>query len=115
MTRPASSALALPGAAHRPKRFPAGRFSFNSALNIPVQGTAAEGLKRAMIALHPALAQLGGRGVLCVHDEYLAEVPERRANAARTLVQQTMQAAMAEVVPSVPIVVNCRIATSWAE
>lgn len=99
----------------RRKRFPAGHFSFNAALNIPVQGTAAEGFKRAMTALHPALAELGGRGVLCVHDEYLAEVPETHAEAARTLVQQTMQAAMAEVVPSVPIAVDSRVAPSWAE
>lgn len=99
----------------RRKRFPAGHFSFNAALNIPVQGTAAEGFKKAMIALHPALAELGGRGVLCVHDEYLAEVPEHHAEAARTLVQRVMQDAMAEVVPSVPIVVDSRVARSWAE
>jgi DNA polymerase I-like protein with 3'-5' exonuclease and polymerase domains len=99
----------------RRKRFPAGRFSFNAALNIPVQGTAAEGFKKAMIALHPALAELGGRGVLCVHDEYIAEVPEARADEARELVRRTMQEAMAEVVPSVPIVVDARTARSWAE
>lgn len=99
----------------RRKRFPAGRFSFNAALNIPVQGTAAEGFKKAMIALHPALAELGGRGVLCVHDEYIAEVPEARAEEARELVRVTMQEAMAEVVPSVPIVVDAHVARSWAE
>jgi DNA polymerase I-like protein with 3'-5' exonuclease and polymerase domains len=99
----------------RRKRFPAGRFSFNAALNIPVQGTAAEGFKKAMIALHPALAGLGGRGVLCVHDEYIAEVPEARADEARELVRRTMQEAMAEVVPSVPIVVDAHTARSWAE
>ena len=67
------------------------------------------------MVLYLVFAQLGGRGVLCVHDEYLAEVPETHAEAARTLVQQTMQAAMAEVVPSVPIVVDGRVARSWAE
>ena len=87
----------------------------SAALNIPVQGTAAEGFKKAMIALHAALAGLGGRGVLCVHDEYIAEVPEARADEARELVQRTMQEAMAEVVPSVPIVVDTRTARSWAE
>jgi len=99
----------------RRKRFPAGHFSFNAALNIPVQGTAAEGFKRAMIDLHAALAPLGGRGVLCVHDEYLAEVPEDRAEAARTLVQSTMEAAMATVVPGVPIVAEAHVARSWAD
>lgn len=99
----------------RRKRFPAGHFSFNAALNIPVQGTAAEGFKRAMIGLHAALAELGGRGVLCVHDEYLAEVPAARAEEARGLVQRVMQEAMADLVPSVPIVADARVAHSWAE
>ena len=99
----------------RRKRFPAGHFSFNAALNIPVQGTAAEGFKRAMIDLHAALGPIGGRGVLCVHDEYLAEVPEDRAEAARLLVQRTMEAAMATVVPGVPIVAEAHVARSWAD
>jgi len=99
----------------RRKRFLAGHFSFNAALNIPVQGTAAEGFKRAMIDLHAALLPLGGRGVLCVHDEYLAEVPEDRAEAARILVSQIMEAAMATVVPGVPIVAEAHIARSWSD
>jgi len=99
----------------RRKRFPAGHFSFNAALNIPVQGTAAEGFKRAMIDLHLALAPLGGRGILCVHDEYLAEVPEDRAEAARVLVSQTMETAMASVVPGMPIVAEAHVARSWSD
>lgn len=113
--RSAREDLTVRTALGRRKRFPAGKFSFNAALNIPVQGTAAEGFKRAMIALHPALAELGGRGILCVHDEYLAEVPEEHAEAARARVQQIMQDAMAEVVTSVPIVVDARVARSWSE
>lgn len=99
----------------RRRRFLAGAFSFTAALNVPVQGTAAEGFKLAMIDLHPALARLGGRGVLCVHDEYLAEVPEERADEAREVVQRTMEAAMSRVVPSLPIVAEARVAASWAE
>jgi DNA polymerase I-like protein with 3'-5' exonuclease and polymerase domains len=99
----------------RRKTFLPGRFSFNAALNIPVQGTAAEGFKRAMIDLHAALAPIGGRGILCIHDEYIAEVPEARADEARLLVQRTMESAMATVVPGVPIVADAHIARSWAE
>jgi DNA polymerase I-like protein with 3'-5' exonuclease and polymerase domains len=108
-------AIVVHTALGRRRRFAPGRFSFNAALNIPVQGTAADGFKRAMIDLHAALQPLGGRGILCVHDEYLAEVPEDRAEAARDLVQRTMEAAMATVVPHVPIVAEARIARSWAE
>jgi len=99
----------------RRKKFSPGHFSFNAALNIPVQGTAAEGFKKAMIDLHAALQPLGGRGILCIHDEYIAEVPEARADEARALVQRTMEAAMATVVPHVPIVADAHIARSWAE
>lgn len=99
----------------RRKRFPAGKFSFNAALNIPVQGTAAEGFKRAMVALHEHLPRLGARGVLCVHDEYLAEAPSPQLDEARACVEQHMREAMAGVVSSVPIVVAAHVARSWAE
>jgi DNA polymerase I-like protein with 3'-5' exonuclease and polymerase domains len=97
----------------RRRTFPAGKFSFNAALNIPVQGTAAEGFKLAMLRLQPALAQLGGRGVLIVHDEYIAEVPEASAEQARELVEKIMVESMREIVDSVPIVVEAEIATHW--
>lgn len=99
----------------RRKRFPAGRFSFSAALNIPVQGTAAEGFKLAMTRLHGALADLGGRGVLCVHDEYIAEVPEAVAEQAQAQVRRIMEASMAEVVPSVPIVADANITDAWSK
>lgn len=99
----------------RRKRFAPDRISVPAALNIPVQGTAAEGFKRAMIRLRPALARLGGQGVLVVHDEYLAEVPETVAAQARTTVVEVMEAAMATVVTRVPIVVEARIAASWGD
>lgn len=97
----------------RRKTFPLGRFSYNTALNIPVQGTAAEGFKLAMLRLRPALAEIGGRGVLVVHDEYLAEVPADRAEDGRRIVEQVMIAAMRELVDSVPIVVEAEIADHW--
>ena len=99
----------------RRKRFEPDRISVPAALNIPVQGTAAEGFKRAMVRLQPELAALGGRGVLVVHDEYLAEVPESVAEHARARVVEVMQDAMATVVTRVPIVVEARIAASWAD
>jgi DNA polymerase I-like protein with 3'-5' exonuclease and polymerase domains len=106
-------AITVTTAMGRRRTFPAGNFSFNAALNIPVQGTAAEGFKLAMLRLQPALAQLGGRGVLIVHDEYIAELPEAAAEQARVLVEQIMIASMREVVDSVPIVVEAEIATHW--
>ncbi|MEM7151708.1 MAG: DNA polymerase [Myxococcota bacterium] len=99
----------------RRKRFEAGKVSFNAALNIPVQGTAAEGFKLAMTRLPPRLADIGGRGVLCVHDEYLAEVPLAAAEDGRRIVEETMREAMQEIVTSVPIEVEAHIARTWAD
>lgn len=97
----------------RRKRFAPGKVSFNAALNIPVQGTAAEGFKRAMVELQPTLEALGGRGVMVVHDEYLAEVPRDRAQEARDVVESTMKHAMASVVTSVPIEVEAEVRDAW--
>lgn len=99
----------------RRKRFPPGAFSFNAALNIPVQGTAAEGFKKALIALHPRLRTVDAHGVLCVHDEYLVEAPLGRGHEARDLVETTMREAMASLVSTVPIVVDAHLVQTWAE
>ncbi len=97
----------------RRKRFPDGKVSFNAALNIPVQGTAAEGFKRAMVELRPALEALGGRGVMVVHDEYIAEVPRQRAQEARATVEEIMKTSMASVVTTVPIEVEAEVRSAW--
>lgn len=112
---PSSGPVTVRTALGRRKRFEPGAMSFNAALNIPVQGTAAEGFKLAMTRLRPRLAQLGGRGILCVHDEYLAEVPVERAQEGRSVVEEVMREAMQEVVDSVPIVVQAHVATTWAD
>lgn len=98
----------------RRKRFPPGKVSFNAALNIPVQGTAAEGFKRAMVELAPALAELGGRGVMVVHDEYLVEVPRAQAQQARERLVEIMKTSMASVVTTVPIEVEAEIRSAWS-
>jgi DNA polymerase I-like protein with 3'-5' exonuclease and polymerase domains len=98
----------------RRKRF-SKRFSFNAALNIPVQGTAAEGFKLAMAELYPALHAIGARGVMTIHDEYIAEVPVAGAEAARALVERTMSEAMGSLVTTVPIEVEAVLAGSWSE
>ena len=59
------------------------------AVNMPIQGTAADILKRAMIDVHAALdgagrpARRGARMILTVHDELLFEVPEARGRRGR--------------------------------
>jgi DNA polymerase I-like protein with 3'-5' exonuclease and polymerase domains len=112
--RGAASPVTVRTALGRRKRF-GERASFNAALNIPVQGTAAEGFKRAMVDLYPALHALGGRGVLCVHDEYIAEVPAHRAEETRAKIVEVMERAMASIVTTVPIEVEAKVADDWSE
>lgn len=69
------------------------------AYNMPIQGSAADVMKLAMLELAPALAELGGRLLLQVHDEIVAEVPEERAAEAGPLVKDIMATVVELTVP----------------
>lgn len=60
------------------------------AYNMPIQGSAADVMKLAMLKLAPELAARGGRLLLQVHDEIVAEVPEGSAAEAAEVVQELM-------------------------
>ncbi len=99
----------------RRRGFDVAKFSFTTALNIPVQGTAAEGFKLAMMRLHTRLPSLDARGLLCVHDEYIAEAPAAHAERVRELVVEEMTAGMKEVTPDIPIKVEAIVCDNWEE
>ena len=84
------------------------------AMNTPVQGSAADLIKKAMIDLHRELRrrQMGSRLILQIHDELLLEVPEAEAERARALVKEIMEGAL-EL--DVPLVADARLGSSWAE
>ncbi len=84
------------------------------AMNTPVQGSAADLIKKAMIDLHAALARLRLRSrlILQIHDELLLEVPEEEAETARALVKEIMEGAL---VLDVPLVADARLGSTWAE
>jgi DNA polymerase-1 len=86
----------------------------NTAVNTPIQGSAADVIKRAMIDLEARLAasRLHGRLLLQVHDELLLEVPERELDETRALVRECMEGA-AEL--SVPLKVDFGHGKSWLE
>ena len=88
-------------------------FQERVAINAPLQGSAADIIKRAMIRLPGALEQagLGARMLLQVHDELLFEVPEGEVEATKALVAETMQDAASL---SVPLVVETGTAANWA-
>jgi len=93
-------------------------FSERAAINAPLQGSAADLIKRAMIRLGPALedASLSARMLLQVHDELILEVPKAEAEETARIVADVMeQAAAPAVTLSVPIVVETNFASNWAE
>jgi DNA polymerase-1 len=88
-------------------------FQERVAINAPLQGSAADIIKRAMIRLPSALREAGleTKMMLQVHDELLFEVPEAEADNAQQVVRETMQNA-AKL--SVPLVVDTGVAQTWA-
>jgi DNA polymerase-1 len=84
------------------------------AINAPVQGTAADIIKLAMIRLPEALKKAGlkTRMILQVHDELIFEVPEDELDKATKVVKEVMESAL-EL--SVPLVTEARIGDNWGE
>jgi DNA polymerase-1 len=84
------------------------------ARNTPVQGSAADLIKKAMIDLAYELKakKLASRLILQIHDELLLEVPEREQDDALRLVKRVMEGALAL---DVPLVVDARLGKNWAE
>ena len=81
------------------------------AVNLPIQGTAADILKRAMIDIHGALPA-GARMILTVHDELLFEVPEAGAQEAAEFARERMERA---AVLDVPLTVDVGIGQNWKD
>ena len=88
------------------------QFGERVAQNTPIQGTAADLLKRAMIDVDRALeaSSWGARLLLTVHDELLFEVPDERVDEVRSAVVELMEGAF-EL--AVPIAVDWRVGTDW--
>jgi DNA polymerase-1 len=85
------------------------------AVNFPIQGSAADILKRAMIDVHAALPKFSGgrtRMILTVHDELLFEAPKDTAEESAAAVRELMQAA---VTLRVPLTVDVGIGENWKE
>jgi DNA polymerase-1 len=87
-------------------------------VNMPIQGTAADVLKKAMINVHEALGRFNAgrtrssRMILTVHDELVFEAPEADAPEVATLVKSVMEAAYPL---NVPLTVDVGIGANWNE
>ncbi|KPF84327.1 DNA polymerase I [alpha proteobacterium AAP38] len=89
-------------------------YAERQAINAPIQGTAADIIKLAMIKLPGALAEAGlkARMLLQVHDELLFEVPDAEVEATSALVRRVMEGA-ADI--GIPLVAEAGVGLSWAE
>jgi DNA polymerase-1 len=93
-------------------------FSERAAINAPIQGSAADIIRRAMIRMDDALAQarLSAQMLLQVHDELVFEVADAEVDATIKVVRQVMEDAPNPAVQlSVPLQVDAKAAANWDE
>jgi len=87
-----------------------------AAINAPIQGTAADVIRRAMIRLPDAMAakKLKAKMLLQVHDELVFEAPDAEIDKAQKLIKSVMEgASMPAIQLTVPLTVEVRAADNW--
>ena len=94
---------------------PTAGFARRAAINAPIQGAAADIIRRAMIRVPAAISDLPARMLLQVHDELLFEVDEGAADTLIARVREVMEGAADPVVRlDVPLVVDAGRGPNWA-
>jgi DNA polymerase-1 len=91
-------------------------FQERAAINAPIQGTAADIIRRAMIRIEAALEEAGlnARMLLQVHDELVFEVPEQEVDDTLPVIKRIMEKAAEPAVHlRVPLHVDARAADNW--
>ncbi|MCE3233407.1 MAG: polymerase [Rickettsiaceae bacterium] len=90
------------------------QFSERAAINAPLQGTAADIIKKAMVVLADRLQSEGfkSRILLQVHDELLIESPEPEVDVVKAMVKKVMEGVVSL---SVPVTVDVGVGNNWRE
>jgi len=97
-------------------RGPHAGFARRAAINAPIQGTAADVIRRAMIRMEDAIAGLPAKMLLQVHDELIFEVDAGAEDAVIAIAREVMEGAADPAVKlSVPLVVDAGKGANWAE
>ncbi|PVH29195.1 DNA polymerase I [Pararhodobacter oceanensis] len=95
---------------------PAAGFAKRGAINAPIQGTAADVIRRAMIRMPEAITDLPAKMLLQVHDELVFEVESSAVEETIARVKEVMEnAAMPIVALDVPLIVEAGTGKNWAE
>jgi DNA polymerase-1 len=89
-------------------------FAERTSINTPIQGSAADLIKKAMIDIHHAITKraLSCKMILQVHDELVFEVPEKELDDVSSLVKVKMEQALSL---SIPLKVDIGIGANWLE
>ena len=93
-------------------------FGERAAINAPIQGSAADVIRRAMVQMPDALkgAGLSAKMLLQVHDELVFEVPDGQVEKTIPIIRTVMEnAALPALEISVPLTVDCGIGDNWNE
>ncbi|MBU2614433.1 MAG: DNA polymerase I [Elusimicrobia bacterium] len=88
------------------------QFAERTAVNTPIQGTAADIIKVAMINIHKKLSKLSTRMLSQVHDELLFEVPEKEFKAVCPMIKNEMENAVKLIIP---LTVDLKYGQNWNE
>lgn len=95
---------------------PRAGFAKRAAINAPIQGTAADIIRRAMIRMPAAIDGLPAKMLLQVHDELIFEVETEAVAEVTKVVRDVMEgAAMPAVKLDVPLTVDAGVGANWAE
>ena len=97
-------------------RGPQAGFSKRAAINAPIQGTAADIIRRAMIKMPGMIKQLPAKMLLQVHDELLFEVRKEAVDETISIVKDVMEtASLPALEMSIPLTVDAGQGCNWAE
>lgn len=96
------------------RRWQGSNLSMTQRLNLPIQGSAAEGLKEALALLVERLKD-SWKLVAVVHDEILLEVPEYESEEAKNILESCMIEGMKTIVEDIPIIIDSSISNNWCK
>ncbi len=94
------------------KNFSVRQFAERTAINTPIQGTAADMIKVAMIRIHEKMAKMRSRMVLQVHDELVFDVHKEELDEVKKIAKDGMEKA---VKLNVPVVVDLVVGENWLD
>jgi DNA polymerase I len=94
------------------RNFTARGFAERTAVNTPLQGTAADLIKLAMIRIHQRLESMQSKLLLQVHDELVLEAPPEEADEVRSMVKKEMESVHKL---EVPLLVETGMGENWRD